>query len=122
MPTILIVDDDSLFRQFMRTTFEDMGYTVLEVDNGDAALSLAETEEIDLMIVDVVMPEKGGIETLMDLHQMHPDQKIIIISGKVPTEADAFRRLVEKFGARVVLQKPFDKESILRAAEKVLAD
>lgn len=120
MARILVVDDDKFFRQFVRTTLEQDRHHLIEAVGGMQVMEIMNTNELDLLIVDVVMPDKGGIETMMDAHALQRDLPIIMVSGKVPTDTEAFQRLVSKFGARDVLHKPFDSSVLLAAVNAAL--
>ncbi len=121
MARILVVDDDKLFLQFVRDSLQDVGHQVVEASGGLPAMEIVESEVFDLLIVDVVMPDKGGIETMIDAHALRNELPIIMVSGKVPTNTDAFQRLVQKFGAREVLSKPFDATTLLSAVNAALS-
>ena len=73
------------------------------------------------MINDIVMPGKGGIEALMEIRRDFPDLKIIIMSGKVDTDADAVKKLAEQYKAESVLRKPLQLEQVLTEVYRVLA-
>ena len=120
MARILVVDDDMFFLKFVREALQDGGHHVVEAAGGIQAIELMEKEAFDLLIVDVVMPDKGGIETMIDAHELKHDLPIIMISGKVPTDTEAFERLVANFGARGVLSKPFDASVLLSAVTAAL--
>ncbi|TVR89817.1 MAG: response regulator [Spirochaetaceae bacterium] len=121
MARILVVDDDKLFLQFVRDTLNNGGHQVVEASGGMKAMEIMESEAFDLLIVDVVMPDKGGIETMIDAHALSHELPIIMVSGKVPTNTEAFRRLVQKFGAREVLSKPFDEATLLSTVDDALS-
>ncbi|MCA1754715.1 MAG: response regulator [Spirochaeta sp.] len=120
MARILVVDDDAFFLQFVRETLQQNGHQVVAASGGIEATDIFEKEAFDLFIVDVVMPDKGGIETMMDAHAFRHELPIIMVSGKVPTDTEAFKRLVQKFGAREVLSKPFDAATLLSTVRAAL--
>jgi len=120
MARILVVDDDMFFLKFVRETLQQDGHQVVEAAGGIQAMELMETQAFDLLIVDVVMPDKGGIETMIDAHELKHDLPMIMISGKVPTDTEAFERLVKNFGARAVLNKPFDESVLLSTVTAAL--
>jgi CheY-like chemotaxis protein len=121
MACILIVDDDLVIRKQLRVWLEDAGYRVCEAAGGSEGISSMRENEIDLLIIDVMMPEKGGIETLMELHQTYPRLKTIVMSGFAPTEADSFKLLAERFGAARIFHKPMDRPLFLKAVSDLLA-
>ena len=81
MPRILLVDDDEAFRKMLHKTLERAGYEVQDAPNGRAALAAYSQQPSDLIITDLVMPEKEGIETIMELCRLHAGVKIIAMSG-----------------------------------------
>lgn len=120
MTRILVVDDDNIFRRFVHSTLTQHGYEVQEATGGIEAIQKCESTSFDLLIVDVVMPDKGGIETMMEAHALKQDLPIVMVSGKVPTSTDAFHRLVQNFGGREVLSKPFSAETLLATVHNAL--
>lgn len=114
MPTVMIVDDEELIRSMIRKSLIRTGYKVIEADNGDKAMELVKTEDLDLIIADLVMPEKGGLELIMELNNNYPDIKKIAISGKIPVENESISGLVEDFDVKAVFSKPFeDRKSVV---------
>ncbi len=118
---ILIIDDDPSVRSVIRRTMQRAGYVTEEASHGKEALRTIEEKEIDLAIVDIIMPEKGGIETLMEIKKKHPNIKTIVISGKVDTHADSFRTLVTQFGSTKILEKPFEMDELKEAVGSALS-
>lgn len=118
---ILIIDDDPNVRSVIRRTMQRAGYATEEASHGKEALRTIEEKAIDVAIVDIIMPEKGGIETLMEIKKKHPNIKTIIISGKVDTQADSFRTLVTQFGSTKILEKPFEMDELKEAVGNALS-
>jgi DNA-binding response OmpR family regulator len=118
MSLILLVDDDEAFRKAQRLLLVKMGYSVLEARNGKEALRLAEVEPPDVMLTDIVMPEKEGLETIEDFRRLLPDVKIIAMSGGGRGSAIDYLKLAHLMGADHTLPKPFslDELSVLLAA------
>jgi DNA-binding response OmpR family regulator len=81
MKTILIVDDDSSVRRMLELTFRSAGFATHVAANGAEALRTLDETPCDLVILDMVMPEKEGIETLIQLKERNPCPSIIAISG-----------------------------------------
>lgn len=120
MARILVVDDDTLVRKMIVRVLTTAGFEAEGAAGGDEALQLSRKRSFDLVILDVVMPEKGGIETVMELRQHNPKQRTIIMSGKVPVDSTTFRMLAERFGASDILEKPFKSKDILEAVNAAL--
>ena len=120
MARILIVDDETDLRRMFKMLFESNGYEVIEASNGNEAIDLYRSSPVDLIIMDVFMPEKEGIETILELTSEFPDVNVIAISGggKVGTR-DCLDSALE-FGAKRVFTKPVTADRLLRAVEQIL--
>ena len=81
MAGILIIDDDVHIRTILRKTLQSEGYQVVEASNGNEGVRLYREKPVELIITDLIMPEKEGIETIMELGRDFPDVKIIAMSG-----------------------------------------
>ncbi|NIQ94592.1 MAG: response regulator [Desulfuromonadales bacterium] len=112
MARILIVDDEDLVRTTLRQALETADHEVLEAANGKEALEVLENHGLDLVIADIVMPVKEGVETIVELRQRRPDLKIIAISGGGRTGNLDYLELARKFGADKTLSKPFEIDEI----------
>ncbi|KZK74693.1 MAG: histidine kinase [Pelodictyon luteolum] len=111
---ILVIDDDAAVRKFICTTLLREHHTVLEADNGKTGLQmLAQHPEVELMVTDLIMPEKEGIETIMEARQSHPDLKIVAMSGGGKVGPENYLVLADALGANVTLKKPFSAQELL---------
>jgi DNA-binding response OmpR family regulator len=97
-----------------------MGYDVLEARNGDEALKAFELELIDLMLTDLVMPGKEGLETISALKRKHGGAKIIAMSGGGRGSAKDYLNVAKMLGANRVLLKPFSNDEMEAAINDVL--
>lgn len=79
--TILVIDDESIIRQSLCDQLEDIGYRVIEAENGKEGIDLIEKEEPDLILTDLRMPEMSGLEVIEESKKSHPNILIIVISG-----------------------------------------
>lgn len=120
MPTVMIVDDEELIRNMIHKSLSKTGYKVLEAENGKQALEIVEKESIDLIIADLVMPEKGGLELIMELNNNYPDIKKIAISGKLPVENESIHGLAEEFGVLAVFSKPLEIFDLLKVLKSLV--
>jgi DNA-binding response OmpR family regulator len=120
MSTILVMDDDEQVRAMLRQALEREGYEVLDAPDGKEGMRLFREQGADLIITDLIMPEKEGLETIMELRRDFPDVKIIAISGGGRVSADEYLDQAYKFGARVILTKPFALEELLDAVRELL--
>ena len=119
IPT-LIIDDEELARFTIREMLEGAGYEVDEAENGRIGVDKQNATPFDMVITDIIMPEKEGVETIIDLKQRYPDLKIIAISGGGRTRNLDFLKLSERFGASKLLAKPFTEGQLLEAVEDLL--
>jgi CheY-like chemotaxis protein len=114
---ILVADDESVVRSFLRTVLEGAGYVVIEAGNGKQALKEILAGAVDLVITDLVMPEQEGIETIRALRRDAPGVGIIAISGAFGGQ---YLRTAKLLGANIVLSKPVSAESLLAAVAEML--
>jgi two-component system, chemotaxis family, chemotaxis protein CheY len=123
MPSVLIVDDDDDLRGLLRATLEQAGYKVTEGCSGQDALQRYQTTPADLVVMDILMPDKDGLEGIMELRREFPGARIIAITG-VSTKMNVhdFLDVAKVLGARRTLHKPFSMPDLLTAVEAELAD
>jgi CheY-like chemotaxis protein len=117
---ILIIDDDLETRLMLRETLEGAGYEVEEAENGTEGLNLYRRRPIHLIITDVVMPEKGGLEVIMELRRETRMLPIIAMLGGGQLRSKEALPSAHEPGASEILSKPFTREEILRAVESAL--
>ncbi len=122
MARILLIDDDDLLRSALRLTLIHFGHTVIEARDGKQGLALYEQAGADLLITDIVMPEKEGLEVLMTLRKRQPPVKIIAMSGGGRVSASDYLRIAKHLGAAKVLTKPFSNDAMIAAIDEVLAE
>jgi CheY-like chemotaxis protein len=121
MARVVIADDDAGIRFVLRTALLQNGHTVREAGDGNTAIALLEAEPADLLVTDLVMPGKEGIETIVELRRMQPNLRIIAISGGMRGGRFDFLPIAERLGAKRTLSKPFSIHDFLQAVESVLA-
>jgi DNA-binding response OmpR family regulator len=122
MSFILLVDDDDSFRTMLRITLGKMQHEVIEARNGREALALYATRPPDLVITDLVMPEKEGMETIRELRQKYPGVKIIAMSGGGRVSAVDYLKISKTMGAKIILAKPFSNDELETALSSLLAE
>jgi DNA-binding response OmpR family regulator len=120
MSRILIIDDERLIRLTLRKILERAGHEVIEAANGSEGIGLHLRQPADLIITDIIMPEKEGIETIKDLRRAQPDLKIIAVSGGGRAGAESYLEIARHFGAEHVFEKPFNPKELLAAIESSL--
>jgi CheY-like chemotaxis protein len=117
---ILLVDDEDMVRMQIRSSLELEGHQVREASNGREAIDMLNGYKPDLMITDILMPEKEGIETIMEVRQKYADIKIIAISGGVRTDNMDFLKIAKRLGADLALPKPFGRQQLLTLVNQLL--
>jgi YesN/AraC family two-component response regulator len=120
MARILVVDDEEIIRFTLRQLLEKGGHEVFEAVNGRAALRAFEELHVDLVITDIIMPEKEGIETISELRRRRPDLKIIAVSGGGRTRTMNYLDMAERFGANAALAKPLTRQDVMDAVDTAL--
>lgn len=120
MASIVLIDDDPALRSVMRRVLERAGHTVTDAENGVKGIALVERVRPDLVITDLVMPEKEGIETILELRDSFPDIPIIAVSGAEGGEVEGPLVDASLFGAAAVLAKPFSIAQFLDVVEGVI--
>jgi DNA-binding response OmpR family regulator len=117
---ILLVEDDESVRDFVHRTLVRAGYEVEDAPDGEVALQAYGRLASDLVITDIVMPGKEGLETVRELRRRYGDVRIIAMSGGGLGRADTYLDLARKLGASRILTKPFSMNELLEAVREVL--
>jgi CheY-like chemotaxis protein len=115
---ILIVDDESFIRDFFRDVLQTAGYEVVLAENGKKAMARLQERKVDLVIMDLVMPEQEGVETIQALRRAYPDIKIVAMSGAFGGQ---FLKTATLLGARATLAKPVAPGEILRLVRDIVS-
>ena len=121
MKRILLVDDDADFRLLLRETLESAGYHIETAAEGAGALNLYRRQVFDLVMTDLIMPGKEGLETIMELHGLNPGLKILAMSGGGCIEPESYLLMAQRLGATKTLSKPFTAEEVLESVAGLLA-
>ena len=123
MARILLVEDDEAVRDLLRKTLVSAGYDVEEAPNGVVAVAAYRRQACDVVITDLVMPEKDGLEAIMELRRLDPAVKIIAMSGggRSLGPGQLYLESARLFGALRTLAKPFTAQALLKAVSEVLA-
>ena len=118
MARIMVIDDNMETRMAVRRILERAGHQVIEATNGEEGARLFSQNPPDLLITDIAMPGKDGVETLLELRTDFPDIKVIVMSGR----SRALLPAAEELGAVHTLSKPFTRSELLKMLEEVLED
>jgi CheY-like chemotaxis protein len=116
---ILLVDDDSAVRDSIAMVLEGADFLVDQAEQGTTGMQLLRAHEPDLVITDILMPQKEGIETIREIRSLLPHVPIIAISGSAEPLAD-YLKMAQTFGASAILAKPFDPTALLDLVNRLL--
>lgn len=122
MTDVLVIDDQASVRATLRNILEFEGYEVMEADNGASGLSLMREFPVLLVVTDILMPEKEGIETILEIRQEFPETRILAISGGGQTQNLEFLRAAKKLGADEILKKPFTSEQLIGVVRRLITE
>ncbi len=123
MARILVIDDDELLLHTVREMLEDAGHNVAVACNGSAGLAILGKGSFDLVITDITMPKKEGIQTIHEITELQPQLPIIAISGGSRMgRLDSYLPTAQALGAVRTLAKPFRLEELLATVSETLAE
>ena len=121
MANVLVVDDEENIRFVIREMLEHSAHRVMEAQTGSEALKTFEQEGVpDLVITDLVMPDKNGIDLILDLKKRYPEVKVLAMSGGGGNGKYDYIPIVELIGAGSVLRKPFNLSDMHSLVEELL--
>ena len=120
MALILIIDDEPQIRAMLKLMLERDGYEVAEAPDGIEGIRVYRQKPADLIITDLIMPNKDGIGMIIDLKKEFPNVKIIAMSGGGLNKPEGYLRGAKKLGAAYTLTKPIDRDEMLRTIKDVL--
>lgn len=112
---ILVVDDDDAVRHSVRLALETRGYAVNEACDGEECVLLQDNCPHDIVIIDMIMPNKDGIETIRELKSKFPDLGILAMSGGSLHSKMDYLEVAVLFGATATLKKPFGGDELMSA-------
>jgi DNA-binding response OmpR family regulator len=120
MATVLIIEDEAPFRSLLVQALNMHGYDVLEAGDGDEGLKRMRSRPVDLVVTDIVMPNREGLATIMELRRDYPRLGIIVMSGGQAKDAPLYLLTAKSLGADYRLLKPFALSELIRAAADIL--
>ncbi len=121
MQSILVIDDDKLMCMALARILVSAGYTVTQAFDGDEGLQLYRTHGFDLVITDLIMPDKEGIQIIRELRKENSNIRIIAMSAGGRGGATDYLKWARLMGAKQCLSKPIKREDLLNAVSTVLA-
>ncbi|MBI9076471.1 MAG: response regulator [Desulfatibacillum sp.] len=120
MHNILIIDDEKEICTVFQMTLERAGYSVRSALDGDEGIRLFKENPAELLIVDIIMPEKDGIETIVEIRRAFPGVKIVAVSGGGRISSDEYLKMAKTLGANITLEKPVTRDVLLKAVKDLL--
>jgi len=130
MAKIIVIDDEADIRNVLKEVLERAGHDVDIADSSDAGLDILRDKGADLVITDIIMPGKDGVDTVYKIRMEFPNTRVIVISGggnAVPSDyqpsaisTSAYLASADAAGADVTLTKPFDRAEILDAVNELV--
>lgn len=120
MPRILVIDDEQLLRSTVVTILTRAGFSVEEASDGQAGIAMFHRNPPDVVITDIFMPNRDGLEIIKELKHSNPRTKIIAMTGGGSLRMMEIASAAKLLGADHVLNKPFESESLLAAINAVL--
>jgi CheY-like chemotaxis protein len=122
MAKILVFDDEPSILLMLKKMLEKAGHEVDLALNGREGIALFEKNKPDLLITDIIMPEKEGLETILELRKRYPELKIIAISGGGRIGPEGYLPSAKLLGANMVFQKPLIQKEFMQAVALLLND
>jgi len=120
MGKILVVDDDSEIRSVFKRAFENAGHEVFLAENGRVCEIMYQKHSPDIIVLDIIMPDQEGIETILNLKATNNDVKIIAVSGGGMGGANNYLDNALKFGAIAIFEKPVNHNEIIDKIDLLL--
>jgi DNA-binding response OmpR family regulator len=114
---ICLIEDDELVRERLALQLSELGYVVLQADDGEEGLKLIERESPEAAIIDILMPGKDGLETITAIRRLRPDIRIVAVSAGGRVGPRIYLDLAKQVGADATFVKPLDIEAIRGAVE-----
>ena len=120
MPGVLIVEDDNELREMLKMSLLRRNFTVLEAENGKAAITHFKPLLTDLVVTDLIMPEEDGLKVVIKLRELKPSIKIIAISGGGKVGPGSYLNMAKALGADAIYSKPFSVNDLIAKIEQLL--
>ncbi|MGD8764646.1 MAG: response regulator [Desulfobacteraceae bacterium] len=122
MGRVLVIDDEPQIRSMLRMMLERAGHEVEEAPDGIEGIRIYRNNPADLIISDLIMPNKDGIGMIIELKKEFPDVKIIAMSGGGLNKPEGYLEGAKKLGAQRTLTKPIDRDELLRTVSDTLKE
>ncbi len=113
MARILIIEDEIALRLIIKDSLKNAGYSVMAASDGEKAIQLLNRRSFDMVITDLIMPNKEGLELILELREQAPNVKIIAVSGGGASSGNDLLDMAIEFGAHYALRKPFIMKELM---------
>jgi len=120
MAKILIIDDELQAREMMKEMLVREGHDVVAAANGAEGLEAFHKQKSDLVVTDLIMPDKEGIETIIEIKSIASEVKIIAVSGGGRYDPKDSLKMAQTLGADIVFKKPFERKEFISAVGELL--
>jgi CheY-like chemotaxis protein len=120
LKTVLVIDDDAGMRDMIRDWLVPQGYNLLFTDSGKEGTKIFRRERVDLVLLDVFMPDQDGIEVLMELRRIAKEAKVVMMSGGGLMKLQQVLKLAGKLGATDTLPKPFTPIELTQTVDRLI--
>ena len=117
--TVLVADDDKLILSTFRYALARQGYNVLLAENGAETIAHLERGSVDIVFLDIIMPEKEGLETLLEIKRRFPSVPVHVMSGGGTRSKQDFLTIAQQFGATSVIRKPVTPAELVKIIEEL---
>ena len=122
MARILVIDDDVQIRTLLKEILQQEGYEVVDAPDGLEGVRLYREDPADLVITDIIMPEKEGLEIIRELRTDFPEVKIMAISGGGRIGPEPYLQIAQRLGAQSILTKPIGRDELIGAVREALKE
>lgn len=120
MARVLFIDDDEPIRLVLKTFFVKEGFEVELACDGEKGLAIHRERPVDVVVTDLLMPNKEGFETIQELRRVSPDLHIIAMSGGGRNSPNTYLKFAKTFGADLTFAKPFSPKLLVEAVKEML--
>ena len=117
---VLLIDDNDVFRKAISDTLEIMNFKVTPLTDGKNVLQYLKTTRYDIIITDIIMPDKDGFETINDIRKYDQSIPIIAVTGDGAYEQNQNLKIAEKLGATDTIMKPFETSALVEKINNIL--
>ncbi len=118
---VLVIEDDPFFRDVMVEALERAGFRTQAAENGSVGLKIAMAQPLDIVVTDLFMPEKEGMETIRSLRDRFAFMPILVVSGGIAGQRSDFLGMSVRLGASAAISKPFLPSELVQAVRKLAA-